>query len=67
MAEIVQHKLIDPSIHVAVAADGQPREATYVTTYDDDTTEETIHMLYLEDGEVRSMPLARWRLRDTSP
>ena len=60
MAEIVQHNLIDPDIHRAVADDGQPREAEYTTTYDDGTTATTIHMLYWIDGEVRSCPIEDW-------
>lgn len=60
MAQAVQHNLIDEDIHRAVAADGQPREAEYTTLYDDGTTGTTTHMLYLEEGEVRSCPIAEW-------
>lgn len=54
------HKLLDPSIHVAVEADGVPREGRYRTTYDDGSQAETIHMLYRDGGLVRSVPIADW-------
>ena len=60
MPEPIQHKLLDPSIHDAVAADGVPREAAYLTTYDDTTTAETIHMLYRDGNVVRSVPIDDW-------
>lgn len=66
--QAVQHNLIDPDIHLAVAADWQPREAVYLTTYDDGTTAETVQMLYWyvvhgkegKGGEVRSCALEEW-------
>lgn len=60
MSKIVQHKLLEPETHDAVAMDGQAREAYYRTTYDDGTTAETTHMLYRDGGTVRSVPLADW-------
>lgn len=60
MAEAVQHKLIDEDLHRAVLADKQPRQAEYTTLYDDGTTATTIHMLYWQDGEVRSCPIEEW-------
>lgn len=60
MAEALQHKLLEPEKHAQVAADGVPREARYLTTYDDGTTAEELHMLYRDGGMVRSIPLAEW-------
>lgn len=56
----IQHNLIDPSLHDAVEADGKPREARYLTTYDDGTTGETQHMLYRDGEVVRSVALTDW-------
>jgi hypothetical protein len=44
--------ILDPTIHTAVERDGLPRLASY-----DDGSQ---HVLYLEDGLVRSKPLAEW-------
>ena len=56
-----QHNLLDPEKHEAVAADGVAREARYLTTYDDGTTAETIHMLYRDGGAVRSIEIEQWQ------
>lgn len=45
-------KLLDPTIHDAVEADHQPREAAY----DDGST----RMLYWNGTNVRSVPVAEW-------
>lgn len=55
MTNAISHHLIDPTIHALVLIDGQPREALYRTVYDDKTEEETVHILYMEEGEVRSV------------
>lgn len=62
MPEAIQHNLIDPSVHLAVLADHQPREAAYRTLYDDGTAGETTHMLYWDaaDEEVHSCPIEEW-------
>lgn len=58
MPEAISHHLLEPEKHALVALDGQPREARYLTRYDDGSEAETIHLLYLEDGEVRSQEIA---------
>lgn len=60
MAQPIQHTLLDPTIHLAVEADGVARPARYQTTYDDGTTGETFHQLYRDGGVVRSVLLADW-------
>lgn len=60
MAEIAQYTLLEPEKHIAVAADGVPREALYLATYDDNTTAEELHMLYRDGNAVRSIPIADW-------
>lgn len=63
MAQALQHVCLEPEIHALVLVDHQPREARYLTTYDDGSEGETIHVLYWETGpkelppggEVRSM------------
>lgn len=56
-----QHKLLEREKHIAVAIDGVPREARYLTTYDDGTTAETIHVLYMVGEEVQSQPVETWQ------
>lgn len=60
MPEAVSHHLLDPTLHALVLIDQQPREARYRTVYDDGSEGETTHMLYWEDGEVRSMPVEEY-------
>lgn len=71
MPEPIQHKLIDPRIHLLVLLDQAAREARYVTTYDDGTTDETTHMLYwytkASGGEVRSCPIEEWPIIQPLP
>src|SRR5262245_61834063 len=56
----ISHMLLDPSIHEAVAADGQPRSARYLTTYDAGSTAETVQKLYRDGNAVRSVPIEAW-------
>lgn len=56
----IRHNLLEPETHIAVAIDGIAREARYLTTYDDGTAGETIHVLYRVDDEVRSEPIETW-------
>src|SRR5262245_47007698 len=60
MPEPISYVALDPSIADAVAADGKPREGRYLTTYDDGTTAETVHMLYKDGQAIRSVPIADW-------
>lgn len=74
MANPKSHHLDDLEAHVLVLIDGQPREASYTTVYDDGTRGATVHVLYYQKnpkdaadplaqtgGEVRSMPLEEWK------
>lgn len=60
MPQPVSSIALDPSIHAAVAADGQPREGHYLTTYDDGAQAQTVHMVYRDGPMVRSVPIADW-------
>lgn len=64
MANTKSHHLNNREIHVLVAMDKQPREASYTTLYEDGTKGASVHVLYWEKnpdkanekGEVRSCP-----------
>lgn len=70
MAQAKSHHLQNREIHVLVALDKKPREASYTTVYEDGTQGATVHVLYFEKnpdkdgtdplaaekGEVRSCP-----------
>lgn len=64
MPTAISHHLLEPDIYFLVEADHQPREARYLTRYDDGSEGETIHRLYwhvatVDDpsDEVRSEPV----------
>lgn len=56
----LQHNLLEPDILAAVEQDGVPRQARYLTTYEDGRKVETLHMLWRDAGLVRSCLLADW-------
>ena len=79
MANAKSHHLNNIEQHILVATDGQPREASYTTTYDDGTRAASVHVLYYEKnpksaadplaqtgGEVRSCPYDEWK-KPTQP
>ncbi len=53
------HRLLEQNKPDAVALDHLPRVARYLTTYDDESTGETQHVLYW-DVIVQSMEAAAW-------
>lgn len=80
MANAKSHHLNNPEQHVLVAIDGQPREASYTTDFDDGSKGASVHVLYYEKhpdqegastlaqtgGEVRSCPYDEWK-KPTNP
>ena len=60
MNSAIQHNLLEADKQEAVARDGLPRVARYLTTYADGSQGETQHVLYRPNGLVQSMPAADW-------
>lgn len=60
MPEPTGHRNLEPEKHEVVAHDHLPRASRYLTTYDDGSSGETLHVLYWGGAVVQSMESAEW-------